>query len=286
MRRARPERWWNAPASIVAGIRFRRLRYAISKVSPLVDPAGSGLRPAAGRLQITGAIRRTAASRRLSDRGGRPCLLSCRLLSVTLEWSASADADSYAVHRDDEELGTVTGLSFSDDEDVQAGAEYVYVIEATNSGGSAFTPEYAVAIPTDVCEPEATEDEGADDENDPGAEDPEEEDPGSGQPGDEASDEDREQDEPAEEDPEEAEPGEEALEFLNATRFSAGEFRALAITQGGELWSWRALPDEFDATERDYELAGTPTRMRSEEHTSELQSRGHLVCRLLLEKKN
>src|SRR5207253_11218198 len=39
--------------------------------------------------------------------------------------------------------------------------------------------------------------------------------------------------------------------------------------------------------------AGTPTRclstialaMRSEEHTSELQSRGHLVCRLLLEKK-
>src|SRR5690625_6635861 len=26
--------------------------------------------------------------------------------------------------------------------------------------------------------------------------------------------------------------------------------------------------------------------MRSEEHTSELQSRGHLVCRLLLEKKN
>src|SRR5690625_6747912 len=26
-------------------------------------------------------------------------------------------------------------------------------------------------------------------------------------------------------------------------------------------------------------------RMRSEEHTSELQSRGHLVCRLLLEKK-
>src|SRR5690625_7084402 len=29
--------------------------------------------------------------------------------------------------------------------------------------------------------------------------------------------------------------------------------------------------------------AGAP---RSEEHTSELQSRGHLVCRLLLEKKN
>src|SRR5207253_10664310 len=28
-----------------------------------------------------------------------------------------------------------------------------------------------------------------------------------------------------------------------------------------------------------------PPELRSEEHTSELQSRGHLVCRLLLEKK-
>src|SRR5437870_7417439 len=31
---------------------------------------------------------------------------------------------------------------------------------------------------------------------------------------------------------------------------------------------------------------GTLLGLRSEEHTSELQSRGHLVCRLLLEKKN
>src|SRR5207253_11103902 len=30
----------------------------------------------------------------------------------------------------------------------------------------------------------------------------------------------------------------------------------------------------------------TTRRPRSEEHTSELQSRGHLVCRLLLEKKH
>src|SRR5436305_8988124 len=35
------------------------------------------------------------------------------------------------------------------------------------------------------------------------------------------------------------------------------------------------------------ESAGTaPSMARSEEHTSELQSRPHLVCRLLLEKKN
>src|SRR6266508_5694621 len=32
-------------------------------------------------------------------------------------------------------------------------------------------------------------------------------------------------------------------------------------------------------------FAAAVTRSRSEEHTSELQSRGHLVCRLLLEKK-
>src|SRR5690625_5707592 len=31
---------------------------------------------------------------------------------------------------------------------------------------------------------------------------------------------------------------------------------------------------------------GDPIVLRSEEHTSELQSRGHLVCRLLLEKIN
>src|SRR5690625_6229242 len=33
------------------------------------------------------------------------------------------------------------------------------------------------------------------------------------------------------------------------------------------------------------ELRALGTFVRSEEHTSELQSRGHLVCRLLLEKK-
>src|SRR5437870_8388629 len=35
-------------------------------------------------------------------------------------------------------------------------------------------------------------------------------------------------------------------------------------------------------------FTSAPSRIpsRSEEHTSELQSRGHLVCRLLLEKKN
>src|SRR5690625_7479006 len=39
---------------------------------------------------------------------------------------------------------------------------------------------------------------------------------------------------------------------------------------------------------RQFPIAAIPAsaqRRRSEEHTSELQSRGHLVCRLLLEKK-
>src|SRR5690625_5535632 len=41
------------------------------------------------------------------------------------------------------------------------------------------------------------------------------------------------------------------------------------------------LMDELHDIEYQFDL-----HVRSEEHTSELQSRGHLVCRLLLEKKN
>src|SRR5690625_5420361 len=55
-------------------------------------------------------------------------------------------------------------------------------------------------------------------------------------------------------------------------------FRSIAILAGS------------DAKAHDKELhfkavPGDPSYGRSEEHTSELQSRGHLVCRLLLEKK-
>src|SRR5690625_425042 len=43
--------------------------------------------------------------------------------------------------------------------------------------------------------------------------------------------------------------------------------------------------EDLDATaDRDTWPRWLPTLVRSEEHTSELQSRGHLVCRLLLEK--
>src|SRR3712207_6847089 len=43
----------------------------------------------------------------------------------------------------------------------------------------------------------------------------------------------------------------------------------------------RLRVDDLGATAQ-----GRPLRLRSEEHTSELQSRQYLVCRLLLEKKN
>src|SRR3989442_2547135 len=60
--------------------------------------------------------------------------------------------------------------------------------------------------------------------------------------------------------------------------FSTDRHRRLAqsLTSAGRRMSWSA--DEN--TRR-----GTTEIVRSEEHTSELQSRPHLVCRLLLEKK-
>src|SRR5437660_9619579 len=55
------------------------------------------------------------------------------------------------------------------------------------------------------------------------------------------------------------------------------------------LFRSRARESAFAAT-RSWRLGEDCTKLRrrtrrSEEHTSELQSRGHLVCRLLLEKK-
>src|SRR5690625_4743760 len=55
------------------------------------------------------------------------------------------------------------------------------------------------------------------------------------------------------------------------------------------LKHWAGLTGWADfwlITARSRNEDGELSRDRSEEHTSELQSRGHLVCRLLLEKKN
>src|SRR5690625_5582474 len=45
------------------------------------------------------------------------------------------------------------------------------------------------------------------------------------------------------------------------------------------------LDERLAALDLDQPYPGDGAEGRSEEHTSELQSRGHLVCRLLLEKK-
>src|SRR3712207_7173505 len=45
------------------------------------------------------------------------------------------------------------------------------------------------------------------------------------------------------------------------------------------------LTQKDDIAKRKYSRSGLTDAMRSEEHTSELQSRQYLVCRLLLEKK-
>src|SRR5947209_10640966 len=48
----------------------------------------------------------------------------------------------------------------------------------------------------------------------------------------------------------------------------------------------KGAPDAIFPRCKNFELDGEISPMRSEEHTSELQSRQYLVCRLLLEKKN
>src|SRR5690625_7005023 len=47
----------------------------------------------------------------------------------------------------------------------------------------------------------------------------------------------------------------------------------------------KALEDGRFSVDYNRKITGITSFNRSEEHTSELQSRGHLVCRLLLEKK-
>src|SRR3989449_6219131 len=65
-----------------------------------------------------------------------------------------------------------------------------------------------------------------------------------------------------------------ATEALGAPAESYG--KAAVVGEAGEYEHAAALL---------HPKLGAPLRARSEEHTSELQSRLHLVCRLLLEKK-
>src|SRR5438445_1997151 len=65
-------------------------------------------------------------------------------------------------------------------------------------------------------------------------------------------------------------------------------FRSRPLCRGDELRELlHPLLDRAGSIHDDLELAARePAHPRSEEHTSELQSRQYLVCRLLLEKKN
>src|SRR5690625_5913006 len=88
--------------------------------------------------------------------------------------------------------------------------------------------------------------------------------------------------------------------YLNA-RSVGVEVRAFSVGMGPVLWKrkWRGTEWRLSLLPLGgyVDLPGMAPKVddegnlhhpdeRSEEHTSELQSRGHLVCRLLLEKKN
>src|SRR3712207_8273592 len=78
--------------------------------------------------------------------------------------------------------------------------------------------------------------------------------------------------------------------YTTLFRSGEGEFVSLIGPSGcGKSTLMRLVADLEQPTSGTLEVFGKSprqARVRSEEHTSELQSRQYLVCRLLLEKKN
>src|SRR3989449_8126741 len=74
--------------------------------------------------------------------------------------------------------------------------------------------------------------------------------------------------------------------FHRARPFSREEFRTFMLSQSVAFPETIAVARDLAGTGR-YRMMtiNNESAERSEEHTSELQSRLHLVCRLLLEKK-
>src|SRR5690625_1355034 len=68
-----------------------------------------------------------------------------------------------------------------------------------------------------------------------------------------------------------------------AATFAVGAI--LVIVGAGMIWNGINKLQQPGALDKVGMIALPVALVRSEEHTSELQSRGHLVCRLLLEKK-
>src|SRR5690348_17700886 len=84
----------------------------------------------------------------------------------------------------------------------------------------------------------------------------------------------------------------EALELMKQAGLSVLLLASLLLVREGRSQApglqWGAYTGNTQESARDFaiKLGKTPPwQMRSEEHTSELQSPVHLVCRLLLEKK-
>src|SRR5258708_21311942 len=77
-----------------------------------------------------------------------------------------------------------------------------------------------------------------------------------------------------------------ALSGRRPCGFSIAPLRRLAVADLLESWlAVEALANEIVPAVGVWLLLAVATAHRSEEHTSELQSPDHLVCRLLLEKK-
>src|SRR5690625_6507342 len=77
-------------------------------------------------------------------------------------------------------------------------------------------------------------------------------------------------------------------EFTKLNDFPEGQFTQLGLAHTHLLTLGFIVLLIVLALEKAFTISSSKKLFdwRSEEHTSELQSRGHLVCRLLLEKKN
>src|SRR3712207_8907322 len=69
------------------------------------------------------------------------------------------------------------------------------------------------------------------------------------------------------------------------SRYASEEQCRFELRRATAIYSAHGLPTVDTSTASVEEIATVVMQTRSEEHTSELQSRQYLVCRLLLEKK-
>src|SRR5437870_10666343 len=75
------------------------------------------------------------------------------------------------------------------------------------------------------------------------------------------------------------------LSLLFFTDTATTEIYTLSLHDALPIWSSSTMPGPAVFSKLPSRKTMRRWYSRSEEHTSELQSRGHLVCRLLLEKK-